>query len=85
MRTGMDKTGVLVVVYGCLVFATVFIFSYLAIYELEYYLTAFALEFFLAILVTSPYNQAESRRQMVIGAMLIVIFIGIVVAHVLRT
>jgi len=83
MRTRMDNIEVLILTYGCLIFSTVFILSYLTVNQLEYYLTAFAVEFFAAILVTSPYRQSETRRQMVIGIVFIVIFIAIVLRQVL--
>jgi Ca2+/H+ antiporter len=73
----------LILIYAALVFSTVFVLSYLTTYGIEFYLTAFALEFFLAVVATSPYNRAEGRRQMLVGAILIVIFIAIVVKHAL--
>jgi len=79
----MGKVENLILIYGALIFSTVFVSSYLAVYSLEFYLTAFGIEFFLAVLVTSPYNQAESRRQMVVGAVLMVIFVGVVIKYVL--
>jgi hypothetical protein len=79
----MEKIEILLLIYGCFIFCTVFVLSYFAVYQLDIYLTAFAIEFFLAVLVTSPYGHAETRRQMVIGAVLVVIFIGIVFEHIL--
>jgi len=82
MRTGMEKIEILLLVYGCCIFLTVFVLSYFAVY-LEIYFTAFVIEFFLAVLLTSPYGHAETRRQMVIGAVMLAIFIGIVFQHIL--
>ena len=83
MRTMLDNVEVLILIYGTLVFLTVFFLSLLMVTQLEYYMTAFALEFFVAVLITSPYHQSETKRQIVIGTILIVIFIAIVLRHVL--
>jgi uncharacterized membrane protein (DUF485 family) len=83
MRTGMDKVEKLLVLYGAAIFCTVFVLSLLQVYDLYIYLTGFTIEFFVAILATAPYNSTQSRRQIVIGVVLSVIFAGAVLEHVL--
>jgi hypothetical protein len=79
----MDKVEKLLVIYGAAIFGTVFVFSLMRVDALYIYLTAFTIEFFTAILATSPYNSAQTRRQIAIGAVLSVIFAGAVLEHVL--
>lgn len=71
-------------IYAALIFSSVFLLNYFfSVSAIDIYLTAFAIEFFVAVLATSPYNHEETKRQMFIGAVLLVIFAGVVAERML--
>jgi hypothetical protein len=84
MTSGIQKVEILLTSYACLVFSTVVILSSLGVEQVDIYVAGFAIEYFIAILATAPHDPEESRRQRVIGVMLLVIFTGIVVERVLQ-
>ena len=84
MTLGIQKIEVFLVSYACLIFSTVVVLSYLNVEQLDIYIAGFAIEYFIVILATAPHNPEESRRQRVIGIMLLVIFTGIVIERVLQ-
>jgi uncharacterized membrane protein YczE len=84
LTSGIQKIEVFLVSYACLIVSTVVVMSYLNVGQVDIYIAGFAIEYFIVILATSPYNPEESRRQRVIGVMLLVIFTGIVIERVLQ-
>jgi len=83
MRTGLERIELLLLIYGTLIFYTVFVLSYLNVLRFDLYMIAFTVELFLSILATAPYTSAEIRRQMIIGAALLAVFAGIAVEQIL--
>jgi uncharacterized membrane protein len=83
MRTGLEKIELLLLIYGALIFYTVFILSYLSVSRFDLYMTAFAIEFFLCVIATAPYTSAETRRQMIVGIALLAVFAGVAAVQIL--
>ena len=84
MTSGIQKIEVFLVAYACLIVSTVVVLSYLSVGQVDIYVAGFAIEYFIVILATAPHNPEESRKQWVIGIMLLVIFTGIVIERVLQ-
>ncbi len=84
MTSGIQKIEIFLISYASLIFSTVLVFSYLGVGQIDIYVAGFAIEYFIVILATAPHNPEESRRQRVIGIMLLVIFTGIVIERVLQ-
>lgn len=84
MTSGIQKIDTFLVSYACLIVSTVVILSYLDVGQIDVYITGFAIEYFIIILATAPHHPEESRRQQIIGIVLLVIFIGIVIERVLQ-
>ena len=82
--SGIQKVEVLLISYACLIFSTVVALSYLNVAQVDIYIAGFAIEYFIVILATAPHNPEESRRQRIIGIMLLIIFTGIVIERVLQ-
>jgi hypothetical protein len=84
VTSGIQKVEILLVAYACLIFSTVVILSSLNVEQIDIYIAGFAIEYFIVVLATAPHNPEESRRQRIIGIMLLVIFTGIVIERVLQ-
>ena len=84
MTSGIQKIETFLVAYASLIVSTVVVLSYLNVDQVDIYVAGFAIEYFVVILATAPYNPEESRRQRLIGIMLLVIFTGIVIERVLQ-
>ena len=84
MTSGIQKIEVFLISYACLIVSTVVVLSYLNVGQVDIYVAGFAIEYFIVILATAPYNPEESRRQRLIGIIFLIIFTGIVIERVLQ-
>lgn len=84
MRPGVEKVEILLLTYASLVFSTVLVLSYFDVSRVDIYLAAFAVEYFVAIFATAPHSPIETKRQMLLGMMFIVIFSGVLVERLLE-
>jgi hypothetical protein len=83
MSSSLERIEIFFLAYAFLISSTVIILSALMVTQIDVYLAAFAIEYFVAILATSPHNPGETRRERIIGVMLLVVFTGIVIERVL--
>jgi hypothetical protein len=79
----LENDEVFILVDGGLMFATVVILSLFGLEIIDIYLGLFALELFLTSEFTAPLVPAESRRRMVVGIVMIVIFIGAILKRIM--
>jgi len=84
LTSGIQKIEVFLISYACLIVSTVVVLSYLNVGQVDIYVAGFAIEYFIVILATAPYNPEESRRQRLIGIIFLIIFTGIVIERVLQ-
>jgi len=70
--------------YAALVLFTVTGMSFLDITELDLYLAAFAVEFFLSSELLSPSSRSEARRRNLIALGMLMLFIVIAATRLLR-
>jgi len=80
----MKNVDTLIFTYSLIVFSTVFILSLLSEERIDVYAALFAVEFFIASELTSPFSQAENRRKTIMEMILLAVFIGIVAERVLE-
>lgn len=78
----MRSTNVFLVVYAALLFLTVVILSLLSVETLEVYVALFAIEFFVASELTSPFSPTESRKKTVMEILLLAILTGIMIEKI---
>jgi hypothetical protein len=78
----MKNTDLFIILYGALLFSTVVALSLLAVERIDIYVALFAIEFFVASELTSPFGSAESRRKTVMGILLLLVFAGIVLERI---
>ena len=84
MTSGIQKIEVFLISYACLIVSTVIVLSYLNVGQVDIYVAGFAIEYFIVILATAPYNPEESRRQRLLRIIFLIIFTGIVIERVLQ-
>jgi hypothetical protein len=80
----MKNTDVFIIMYAALLFSTVVILSLLSVDRIDVYVALFAIEFFVASELNSPLGPLESRRNIVMGILLLVIFTGIVLERIVE-
>lgn len=80
----MKNTDLFIILYAALLFSTVVLLSLLSVESIDIYVALFAMEFFVASELTSPFGSAESRRKTVMGILLLVIFAGIVLERIVE-
>lgn len=78
----MEKNETFILTYGALMFATVVILSMFGLEVVDIYLGLFALELFITSELTTPLDRAESRKRMVVGVVMVVIFIGAILKRI---
>ena len=81
----MKNTDTFIIVYAALLFSTVVTLGLLSVERIDVYVALFAIEFFVASELTSPFGPAESRRKTVMGILLLAIFAGIVLERIVET
>ena len=80
----MENTDIFLIMYAALIFSTVVILSLLSVERIDVYVALFAIEFFVASELTSPFGQTESRRKTIIGILLLAIFTGIILERMVE-
>jgi hypothetical protein len=80
----MENMDAFIIVYAALLFSTVVILSMLNVDAIDVYVALFAIEFFVASELSSPFRPGESRRRTLVGILLLAIFAGIVVKRILE-
>jgi hypothetical protein len=80
----MENTDAFIIVYAALLFSTVVILSMLGIDKIDVYVAFFAIEFFVASELDSPFRPSESRRRTLVGIVLLTIFAGVVIERILE-
>jgi hypothetical protein len=80
----MRSTIVFIITYATLMFSTVVILSLLGVEAIDIYVALFAIEFFIASELTSPFGPGESYRRSVMGILLLAIFTGIVLERIIE-
>lgn len=80
----MKSSDAFLMIYASLVFSTVIVLSLLSLERIDVYVALFAIEFFVASEVTSPFGPAESHRKTIIGIVLLALFTGIVAERILE-
>jgi len=80
----LKSTEAFLIIYATFIFSTVIVLSLLGLERIDVYVALFAIEFFVACELTSPFGPSESLRKTVIGILLLAIFAGIVVERVVE-
>ena len=80
----MKNTDVSIIMYAALLFSTVITLSLLGVDRIDVYVALFAIEFFVASELTSPFRPDESRRRTLMGILLLTIFTAIVIERILE-
>jgi len=80
----LKSTEAFLIIYAAFIFSTVTVLSLLSLDRLDVYVALFAIEFFLASELISPFGPSESLRKTIIGIVLLAIFAGIVVERVVE-
>ncbi len=80
----MEKMDLFLIVYATLAFSTVFILSLLGEQGIEAYLALFAIEFFIASELTSPFSADQHRRKIILQTLMLMIFAGIVIERIIQ-
>lgn len=70
--------------YATFLFSTVVILSLLGVDRIDVYVALFAIEFFVASELGSPFRQSESHRRTLVGILLLTIFTGIVIERIVE-
>jgi hypothetical protein len=80
----MENTDAFIIMYAALLFSTVVILSLLSVDRIDVYVALFAIEFFVASELNSPFRPSESRRRTLVGILLLTIFTGIVIERIVE-
>jgi len=80
----MKSIDVFLIVYAALVFSTVVILSLLSVGTIDIYIALFAIEFFVASELLTPFGPAESRRKTIMGILLLAVFTVIIVERIVE-
>jgi len=78
----MNHTNLFFISYSALAFSTVFALSLLSGVGIDVYLALFAIEFFIASEVTSPFSLFERRKRIVVEVIMLAIFAVIVIQRI---
>ena len=84
MSASIERIEIFFLAYAFLIVSTLLALSALTVTQIDVYLAAFAIEYFVAVLATSPHNPGETRRERIIAVMLLIVFAGIVIGRVLE-
>jgi len=82
MSLRLERIEVFLFAYACLILCAVVAFSTLSISTVDIYLAAFTIGYFVLVLATAPHYPVETKRERIIGAMLIIVFSEILIVHV---
>ena len=79
----LENNETFILVDGAVMFATVVILSSFGLEIIDIYLGLFALELLVTSELTAPLVPVESRKRMVVGIVMIVIFIGAILKRIM--
>jgi hypothetical protein len=80
----MEKMNLFLIVYATLAFSTIFVLSLLGEDGLDVYVALFAIEFFIASELASPFSAPQYRRKTIAEMVMLLIFAGIVVERIIQ-
>ena len=80
----MRSLDVFILTYSALSFSTIVLLSLLGEERIDIYVALFAIEFFVASIITSPSSRLESRRKTIMGIVLLAVFVGVVIWRILE-
>lgn len=80
----MRRLDVFILAYSALAFSSIVLLSLLGVERIDIYIALFAIEFFVASIITSPSSPFESRRKTIMGIVLLAIFAGVVIWRILE-
>jgi hypothetical protein len=80
----MENADAFIMMYTTFLFSTVVFLSLLGVAGIDIYVALFAIEFFVASELTSPFRPTESHRITLIGIILLTIFAGIVIERIVE-
>jgi hypothetical protein len=80
----MRSLDVFILTYSALSFSTIVLLSLLGVNRIDIYVALFAIEFFVASIITSPSSPLESRRKTIMGILLLAIFAVIIVQRIVE-
>jgi hypothetical protein len=80
----MKNVDVFIIMFAAFLFSTMVILSLIGVTTIDVYIALFAIEFFVASELTSPFGPAESRRKTVMGILLLAIFAGVVLERIVQ-
>jgi hypothetical protein len=83
MSLSIERIEIFLLIYASLVVCTVTALSSLMISQIDVYVAAFIIEYFIAILATAPHYPIETKRERIIGVMLLIVFSEILIQHVI--
>lgn len=79
----MRSLDAFILTYSGLTFSTVFFLSLFSVEGIDIYIALFAIEFFVASVITSPSSPLESQRKTIMGIVLLAVFLGVVIWRIL--
>jgi hypothetical protein len=82
MSASLERIELFLLAYASLIIFMIVVLSSLEVSELDVYVAAIIIGYFIAILATAPHFPFESRRERIIGVMLLVVFAVILIQHV---
>jgi len=80
----MRSLDVFILTYSALSFSTIVLLSLLGVNRIDIYVALFAIEFFVASIITSPSSPLESRRKTIMGILLLAVFVGVIISRILE-
>jgi hypothetical protein len=80
----MRSLDVFILTYSALSFSTIVLLSLLGVNRIDIYVALFAIEFFVASIITSPSSPLESRRKTIMGIVLLAVFVGVIIWRILE-
>ena len=78
----MNNTNLFFISYSVLAFSTVFVLSLYPSVDIRLYLALFAIEFFIASELTSPFGVFEYRKRIVIEVIMLIILGAILIERI---
>jgi len=84
MSLRFERIEIFLLTYAVMILCTVIALSSLTVSQIDVYVSAFVIEYFIAILATAPHQPAESRRERILGVVLFVVFLEILIRYVIE-
>ena len=78
----MNNTNLFFISYSVLTFSTVFVLSLFPSVGIDVYLASFAIEFFIASELGSPFSLFEYRKRIVVEIIMLIVFAVILIERI---